>query len=473
MKNKNLKTIENSQNSTPYFKKIFQRACLISLFLPYPLFSSSLDKKINDFFDTFNTKSNTSSPEYINSQLGVHFLGGGGAVRTGVYDINPIHTSLPSISAGCGGIDYTLGGINIASKEEMKNALKSIASNGAGYAFLLSIETVSPVMASTMKQIQTWANQLNAINVNSCELASGLVQGMWPKSQRASSYICEHASTTNPLFKDLVEAKHGCRDDRSKQEAVVNKIHKTNKDVLVGNYNIAWKALEKFSLDDETKNLFMNLTGTIVVYEMPSNTTESRKVSVFPPQYKKAIDLLRFGGTLEKGYKIADNHTDVLIEPLTIKTETAWKSKIYKTLLSLQDKILQEKEGKDVAISEDEKNIISTTHFPIGSLISLMSQYNGKGAIITLDRYSDLIAFERVIKFAEDVVRDTLGQAEALRSAQFSGYELDEYIKQVSLVLRDLQRMNMENIQNISAEHQVIDYLIKVDRHVREQERGI
>lgn len=446
----------------------------ISSLFPLALFSSKLDEKIDSFFETFNTKSNTSSPEYINSQLGVHFLGGGGAVRTGVYDINPIHTSLPSISAGCGGIDYTLGGLNIASKEEMKNALKSIASNGVGYAFLLSIETVSPVVASTMKQVQTWANQLNAINVNSCELASGMVQGMWPKSQRASSYICEHASTNNPLFKDLVEAKHGCRDDRSKHQAAIDKIQKTNKDMLVGNYNIAWKALEKFSLlDEDTKNLFMNLTGTIVVYEMPNNSSEFRKVSVFPPQYKKAIDLLRFGGKLDKGYKIADNHIDVRIDPITIKSETAWKTKIYKTLLSLQDKILLEKDGQNVAISEEEKSLISTTHFPIGSLVSLMSQYNGKGAMIALDRYSDLIAFERVIKFAEDVVRDTLGQAEALRSAQISGYELDEYIKQTSLVLRDLQKMNMENIQNISAEHQVIDYLIKVDRHIREQERGL
>ncbi|MCX6989458.1 MAG: hypothetical protein NTX49_00075, partial [Chlamydiae bacterium] len=97
----------------------------------------------------------------------------------------------------------------------------------------------------------------------------------------------------------------------------------------------------------------------------------------------------------------------------------------------------------------------------------------GKSASIALDRYSDLIAFERVIKFAEDIVKDTLAQAEALRAAQISGFELDEYIKQVHSVLKELQGMNMENIQNISAEHQVIDYLLKLDRTMREKERGI
>ena len=456
-------------------KKTLLKICLISLLLPYPLFSGDkdLDNQINKFFKTFNLKSNITTPESIDSQLGVHFLGGGGVVRSSVYDVKPIHTTLPTISAGCGGIDYTLGGINIASKAEMKAALQSIASNGVGYAFLLSIETVSPVIASTMKQIQTWANQLNAMNVNSCELASGMVQGMWPKSQRASSYICEHASTTNPLFKDLVEAKHGCRDDHSKQQAAVAKVKEKNENVLVGNYNIAWKALDKASFDDETKNLFMNLTGTIVVYEMPADASTSKSVSVYPPQYKKALDLLRFGGTLEDGYKIADNHVDVKIGSLTIKSETAWKTKIYNTLLSLQGKVLQEKNDKNLSISEDEKDLIRTTHFPIGSLISLMAQYKGKGAILSLDRYSDLIALERVIEFAEDVVRDTLGQAEALRSVQFSGYELDEYIKQVHLVLKDLQQMNIENLEKISTEHGFIKYQMDIDRHLREQERGL
>jgi translation elongation factor EF-Ts len=139
----------------------------------------------------------------------------------------------------------------------------------------------------------------------------------------------------------------------------------------------------------------------------------------------------------------------------------------------LQNKIFLEQKDTKVALSEDEENLISTTHFPIGSLLSLMSQYNGKGAVLTLDRYSDLIAFERVIKFAEEVVRNTIAQAEALRAAQVSGFELDEYIKQTRAVLKELHEMNRKNIQDISAEHQVIDYLINIDRNIREKERGV
>ncbi len=428
--------------------------------------TSNLDSKIAAFFDKYNVSSNTSTPESINSELGVHFLGGGGTTRTSVYDVSPIHISIPKFSAGCGGIDYTLGGINIASKEEMKNALKSIASNGAGYAFLLGMESVSPIVASTMKQIQTWANQLNAININSCELGSSLVQGVWPKEQRASSFICEHAATKNPLFKDLIEAKHGCRDDATKRNAAFESVQKSEKDLFVGKYNTAWRALEGSSLDKETKQLFMNITGTIVV-------KGDKDVKVYPPRYKQTLEILRFGGTLENAYTIDNDGIEIVLAPLHVNPEAAWKNRVQQLLHSLQDRLLQERQGQTTSLSEEEKNLISSTRFPIGSLLSLMAQYNGKGGTLALDRYSDLIAYERVLLFAEEVIRDTLCRAEALRASQVSGYQLDEYIKQINQVLSNLQTLNLENLQHISAEHQIIDYLMNVDKTLRDKERGV
>ena len=439
--------------------------CILACVGLYAKPSKKLEKRIEEFFDEYNTVSNTTSPELINSQLGVHYIGGTGEVRSGVYDVNPIHVSLPSFSAGCGGIDYNFGGINIASKDEMKRALKSIASNSVGYAFLLGLETVSPSVASTMKQVQTWANQLNSININSCEIASSLVQGAWPKTQRASSYICEHSGSSSPLFKDLIEAKHGCRDDSQKREEAYKNVAKNNKNILIENYNIAWKALEDSNLDKETKELFMNMSGTIVVQEGDT-------IKVYPPQFKKAMDILRTGGSIQNGYKIADDNIGIQLNSITISPQHAWKSKIHKILTSLQNKIVSEHRGEKVELSQDEINLVRTTRFPIGTLLSLMAQYNGQGGVLALDRYSEIIAFERVLSFSEEVLRDTLRRAEALRAAQVSGFELNEYVHQVNGVLRDLQQLNSENFQKIATEHQVLDYLMNVDHNMRAQEKG-
>jgi conjugative transfer pilus assembly protein TraH len=447
--------------------KLWTALCTLSL---STLSAHGLDEKIGDFFDRFNVVHNTSSPEAINSQLGVHFLGGNGVVRANVYDTSPIHVNLPSFSAGCGGIDYNLGAINIASGAELKNALKGIASNAIGYAFLLGVETVSPSVASTIKQIQTWANQLNAININSCEMASTMVQGIWPKTQRGSAYICEHAGTTSPLFKDMIEAKHGCRDDATKRSRAMKKVQKENSGLLVASYNVAWKALAGTHLDEETKNLFMNITGTIVVHEGPDEGIGAQNVQVFPPNFKKALEVLRSGGPMDGAYQIEPNKIDVRQETIVISPERSWKSRVSRILTSIQSKIIHEnKEKQD--LTEEEKTLITTIRFPIGSLISLMAQSKGSG--IALDRYSDMIAFERVLLFAEDVIRDTLSRAEALRTAQVTGYELDEYIKQVHGVLKSLQTLSLENHQRISAEFQVIDFLMKTDQFTRDRERGV
>src|SRR5207249_4829563 len=104
---------------------------------------------------------------------------------------------------------------------------------------------------------------------------------------------------------------------------------------------------------------------------------------VYPPQFKKALELLRFGGQLDKAYKIASDGVDVKTDqPLYIRMESAWKMKVYNLLKQIQEKIMSENKDKTVVLTEEEKSLINTTYFPMGSLLSLMTQYNGKGALI-------------------------------------------------------------------------------------------
>ena len=428
--------------------------------------NSNMESKIGQFFDKFNVVSNTSSSDHLNSQMGVHFLGGSGTVRSNSVDLNPIHVSMPKFSAGCGGIDYTLGAINVASKKEIIDSLKSIGSNSVGYAFLVGIEQVSPSIASTMKQVQTWANQLNGMSINSCELASSLVQGAWPKSQRASSYICEHSAAGSNLFSGLIEGKHGCRAEDEKKAQALEWAKDKSKDTLIGDYNVAWKVLSSSDLDDETKTVFMNLTGTIVV-------TEKGGSRLYPPHFTKALDLLRFGGRIARGYRISDDKIHIEEEEIVIQPSAAWKAKVEKILKSLQSKIYKEAEGSSVELTDEEKSLITTTKFPLGSFLSLMGQWNGGGAqMVSIEECADLIAFERVLSFAEDVITSILHRAEALRIAQIDSYQLDEYIKEIHRILKDLRNLETSNFRKISEKYQVIDYLLKIERNLKDKERG-
>jgi len=427
--------------------------------------STKLEKKIGEWFDKMHIVSNNTSSDSINSQLGVHYLGGHGVVRTTVEDVNPIHVSLPTFSAGCGGIDYTLGAINIASKSEMKKALKSIATNGASYAFMLGIETVSPIISSVMKDIQTWANQLNAININSCELGSALVQGLWPKSETATQYICSHAATTSPIFDDLIQAKHGCRDDHKKQSAAINKA-KENSDFLAGDYNVAWIALEKVKVDPLTKQLFLNLTGTIVV--------KNGSISIFPPKVEEVMHVLQYGGLLKESYTIGKNNLDISLTDLNVTPDKSWKHRIHKTLCTLQEKILNEAKHNSSSLTDDEKSLLQLSHFPIGSLLSLMGQWGGRASsVISLDECANLIAFEKVSQLVTNFVQILNQRAESLRAIQVDGSSLDRYIDQLHEVAQVVNNLQQQNFQKVTQKYQMIEYLLNFDKQLRDRDRGV
>lgn len=447
--------------------------CLILLLCPLMLFpeaKSSFGNKASEWFDKMNIVSNTTSSDSINSQLGVHYLGGHGTVKSGVVSTNPIHVSLPTISAGCGGIDYTMGAINIASKDEMKKALKSIASNGTSYAFLLALETASPQVGSTVKSVQHWANQLNAININSCEIASTLVQGAWPKVQGASQYICSHTGTSNGLFKDLIEARHGCRDDSKKTEET-QKIAKKNKGFLAGSYNIAWEILKNDGqLDQQTKELFLTIVGTIVV---TNKSDGNPQIAHHPSKLDDAMKVILQGGTIENAYRMGKDGVSIQKTELFVSQDEAWKNKVRKNLSSIQDKILAEAHGERSSLSLEERQLLQGTKFPIGSLTSIMAQWSGNAAnLASLDECSEIIAFEKLSSFVDQVITKVLNQAEALQKIQIDGTIISDYIKGLYKAQGRIREIETRNHEQLSKKHQIIDFLMNVDKGMREKGRG-
>ena len=208
----------------------------------------SFSGKIQEFFDQANMPANVSEGDlFYDDVIGVNFLGGSGFVRTQVSDVNPVHVSLPKLNVGCGGIDYTMGALNIVSKDEMKKALLNIAKNGGTHAFLLALETTSPLTAGVMSKVQHWSNQLNAININSCEIGSSLVEGIWPRSEESTEYICSQTGAKEGIFSGLIEARHGCRD-RKGNKAAAALDYARKEGVLIENYNLAWEVIKNLNL---------------------------------------------------------------------------------------------------------------------------------------------------------------------------------------------------------------------------------
>lgn len=444
----------------------------ISFSLVFPLSAKekkSLSGKIQSFFDQANIPANISEGDvFYDDVIGVNFLGGSGFVRTQVSDINPIHISLPKLNVGCGGIDYTMGALNIVSKDEMKKALLNIAKNAGTHAFLLALETTSPLTAGVMSKVQHWSNQLNAININSCEIGSSLVEGIWPRSEEATQYICSQTGAKEGLFSGLIEARHGCRDSSSKKAgAAIGHVQKEG--VLIGNYNLAWEVIKNLNLSDKNvRDLYLNISGTIL--------KQGEKIDFFPSKAESALDVLIYGGELKDAYRFgeAQGNSPMNINKnssIHVRAGRSEKDKIWSILRSLQSKILFEGLENQEPLTESEKEMITSTQFPISSLMILMGQWEGKNVEkhVSLRQCAEIIAFERVAEYVEQIVKTLLVQTEASQSKQIEQESFEAFKKGLEQTLVRIERLKLDNYRKMSEKQKIIQFLIDIEKNLRDK----
>jgi hypothetical protein len=117
-------------------------------------------------------------------------------------NIQPFNIQLPHARAGCGGIDLFAGSFSFINTAELVAMLKATANNALGFAFKLAIDTISPEIGKVMDELAQKVQQMNQMNISSCETAQALVGGLWPTSDTASSVICEAIANSQGAVAD-------------------------------------------------------------------------------------------------------------------------------------------------------------------------------------------------------------------------------------------------------------------------------
>jgi conjugative transfer pilus assembly protein TraH len=127
---------------------------------------------------------------------------------------NIANLQLPRARAGCGGIDIFAGSFSFINASEIVAMLKAVANNAVGFAFSLAIDTVCPECSKIMQEFSQKAQLMNNLNINSCEMAQGLVGGIWPKGDLADKAICEAIGNSEGIFHRLCRRQAWLRHQR-------------------------------------------------------------------------------------------------------------------------------------------------------------------------------------------------------------------------------------------------------------------
>lgn len=147
-------------------------ACALAMGHVEPAAAQNIGAQMDSMF---NTLTSVVPPTGVETLRRGGLYGGRLRVRARTMQAQFISATPPSFRAGCGGIDFFGGSFSFINLDQFTQLLRSIASAALGYAFMLALQNVCPICATTIAQLQRIIQELNQLNANSCQLAQGLV----------------------------------------------------------------------------------------------------------------------------------------------------------------------------------------------------------------------------------------------------------------------------------------------------------
>ncbi len=382
---------------------------LFSLLITFSTFAyttpvmADINTDLDHYFNKLGYSSNTSAPHAYHGQQAGYYTGGSISMRNQVRDTQIMQVSLPSYRSGCGGIDIYAGSLSLINEKEIVNMLQNVLNSAGAYAFTLALETATPELANVMKYWNDFTSKINQANLNSCEMAEGLVGGMWPKVRGAQQRVCEDIGTSNNYFSSWAQARQGC-GIKGETEKMLESGKKDSrfKDLIVDNGNIVWQAIQKRAFlqnDKDLAELFMSFSGTVVLYKDNGNIQHKTYPALI--ENNDLVKALLQGGKATI-YRCDTTEPDGCLQPkgdkeIIVSSDKAFKSRVAKLLRSMARKIVD-----DTALSDDEIGLLQSTSLPIYKMLNVQAAYLKDGNLPDVEQYADVIAADILYQYLHE-----------------------------------------------------------------------
>ncbi len=357
---------------------------------------ADVNSDLNGFFGSLGYSGNVSQAQAWQGQAAGYFTGGSVYLRNPVKNVQLISMQLPSLNAGCGGIDAYLGSFSMISGEEIQRFVKQIMSNAAGYAFDLALQTMVPELKQAKDFLQKLASDVNSMNMSSCQAAQGIIGGLWPVTQVSQQKICQDIAGETNMFADWAASRQGCTVG-GKGDTVTNKATDAQKDQVLKNKNLIWDALNRNSLfngNRQLKELVMSTVGSIIF-------NRNGDVTILTPlvDNRDLVKVLMRGGTA-KVYGCDEESLCLapVVANITISESNGLVTLVKNLMLSMQLKLTD-----DTALTEQEKGFVNTTSVPV---LKYLTNAQSMGMSATyLIQVADYIAQDLMIQYLQELVK--------------------------------------------------------------------
>ena len=378
--------------------------------VPVDIARADVAGAMNDFFQDAGGAANVTGPSAYQGQTAGYYSMGNVWTRFPQKNIQPFNLQMPKASAGCGGIDLFTGSFSFVNGAEMVAMMKAVANNALGFAFQLAIDSVSPEIGKVMDGISNKAQQMNQMNISSCEAAQGLVGSVWPKMAQARSTICAAVGNSQGKFSDWARSRQECGAG-GKEDSTLdgNDPNKMNPELIPGNpRNYTWDAIKKsnkFGSDKEFSEFLMTLVGTIVINP---KAAEGSKVGFIGPAEDAVVTALLDGagtGTTVKMLQCDDSDKCLNVTDQTMRPGSGLRNKIKGLITSINGKI-----RTDSPLDAQEQQLLNMTTLPLYKMLAVQAMAHQNFADGETSALAEIVAVNLLSSMIDNML-DRISQA--------------------------------------------------------------
>ncbi len=379
-------------------RKALTAALCLTVMLAAPARArASVEGEMQNFMTDMGAQANITGPSAYQGQSAGYYSGGTMWARFPQKNIQPFNIQLPHARAGCGGIDLFAGSFSFINTAELVAMLKATANNALGFAFKLAIDTISPEIGKVMDELAQKVQQMNQMNISSCETAQALVGGLWPTSDTASSVICEAIANAQGAVADWAKARQQCNNggQREALKAANSDPDMREQAGMPGNYT--WQALGKKygGFDTQFREFLMTLVGT-VIYDPAGNSGKPRVQFIGPAD--SALISAMLDGTAAAPHKVwsCGSDTDRCMAPtqtaLVIGPNAALKAKVRALIESMALKV----RDPGASLTPAEVQLLGMASVPVYKIITVSAAAEFGISAQEINDLSEIVAVDLV-----------------------------------------------------------------------------
>lgn len=421
------------------------------------------------------TLANTTGPGVYRSQTQNIYMGGEMQLRFPARNYQLYSLSLPSIKAGCGGVDIYMGSFSHINSQQFKSMLEAVARAYVALLFKAALKSINPLLESVLGDLQKTLETFNQYNGNTCAMAQALVDGTSQYTGMDSQKSC--VSMAMQLYnEDEADAKRRCRADTTGTNADAKQSGDASIQGLAErDLNIVWEALKNTTYSSDEKHVFLNLAGTRIVYKPANNSNEPKT----PKNFSPAIDSLT---VLLHGHEPANSVNQVRIRNwISCDTEDCLAPTVgtvditpFPTLVRQMLEGIRDQLANRQALTPAQLRFVNMTRVPVYRMLAVGYSHGSAVASdemvdLLINRYSKVIAYDYAYMFLRGAlkeVRTYLGMA-ALKG-RVEEFNQKYMLDNVNGLLAEIEAEHTKAQGQVREANAMVEDLVRVEKGIRQ-----